>query len=851
MATFVNNLRLKEITPGDEVGTWGFSTNTNLELIADGFGSGTIQLAGDANETFTMDDGAADPTRALVLNVTSAVSLTAARTVTLAPNTVNKLWIIKNSTTGGQAIAISQGSGANVTIQNGETKIVYSDGQGSGAAVIDAAASLSLTRPSIQSFSGFPETLTELQALSPSDGDTTFMLGRSAAGDGGEGLFRFNSADKSTEVTADARSAIWVPPSSDTSGASGAWERIDGPLKTIRSSWLGAVADNNTTDNAPILQDGVDALRDLFGGGTLYIDPSADANWIGIRAPIALWDYIEVCGDSVNSRIRNYSTTSANAASPVFLIGNVAAAFGPTDETKFDLDAIAAGDKTVTFSSAGDASNFSVGDVVFIWSDEFSDAPAHVVPVEQQMNEIIGISGGVLTLKYKAPDAIANANITRVGISGTVTGFDGRVLWCPKGVSVHDLVLANPDNQVWFVFQFCGGWESHIYNLTIEDCIGFMSANACGRINVHDINVKRASRSICDIAYFSIGSTFRDISAVIDPIRDPSFALAHGEAARDCTFENWKVQVLGDTDGINGWRLVALVAKRSTVRNWDVDATETQAIRELFQITFNAAGTGTDAIQSQACFIGDIRVKIGTMDYEALSLTADNGGSPGNYNVIDGLLIQADSMGSDADFINAGASEGAIVRNVVAPGLPVRQMPANLSTRELFFSNIQNTVDDLPIIVNCVNERFNNTTKTAIRTYSIPAGTLGRSSGLTYGASVRIDARALNTNGTNLYVDLDVGAVGNLQFNIPSTNRGVLFIDWDVQFHAFNGGTSYAKCVLADGTVLTDYAFLSSFDFDTDDLDLVVSTNNDSASDDFDLNRYEVQWFRGYITDRR
>ena len=37
MATYVNDLRLKEIATGDEAGTWGTSTNTNLELIAEAF----------------------------------------------------------------------------------------------------------------------------------------------------------------------------------------------------------------------------------------------------------------------------------------------------------------------------------------------------------------------------------------------------------------------------------------------------------------------------------------------------------------------------------------------------------------------------------------------------------------------------------------------------------------------------------------------------------------------------------------------------------------------------------------------------------------------------------------------
>ena len=35
MATYVNDLRLKEIATGDESGTWGTSTNTNLELIGE------------------------------------------------------------------------------------------------------------------------------------------------------------------------------------------------------------------------------------------------------------------------------------------------------------------------------------------------------------------------------------------------------------------------------------------------------------------------------------------------------------------------------------------------------------------------------------------------------------------------------------------------------------------------------------------------------------------------------------------------------------------------------------------------------------------------------------------------
>jgi hypothetical protein len=136
MATYVNNLRLKEITTGDESGTWGVTTNTNLELIADALGYGTKAIATDADTTFTIPDGTADGTRAMYLKITSGVSLTVTRTVTLAPNTVSKVWIIENATTGSQSITISQGSGATVTIANGVKTMVYTDGAGAGAAVV-------------------------------------------------------------------------------------------------------------------------------------------------------------------------------------------------------------------------------------------------------------------------------------------------------------------------------------------------------------------------------------------------------------------------------------------------------------------------------------------------------------------------------------------------------------------------------------------------------------------------------------------------------------------------------------------------------------------------------------------
>ena len=168
MATYTNDLRLKEIVVGDEDGTWGTSTNTNLSLIADGFSYGTLDVAADANETFTMPDGTADASRGLYIKFTSTFgSLTDTRILTLGPNTVSKVWIIENATTGGQIITIKQGSGATVDIAAGATKIVYADGAGAGGAVVDALAGYTPVTN---------DTLAEILALGNTSGATSLII---------------------------------------------------------------------------------------------------------------------------------------------------------------------------------------------------------------------------------------------------------------------------------------------------------------------------------------------------------------------------------------------------------------------------------------------------------------------------------------------------------------------------------------------------------------------------------------------------------------------------------------------------------------------------------------------------
>jgi hypothetical protein len=142
-STYVNDLRLTEMGTGDNSGTWGSVTNTNLTLIGDAFGYGTEAITTNADtHSTTIADGSTDPGRAMYLKYTGTLDSTC--TVSLLPNTVNKLWIIENATSGSQSLSMKQGSGSEITIPNGHVKMIYTDGNSSSAAVTDALVDLNL-----------------------------------------------------------------------------------------------------------------------------------------------------------------------------------------------------------------------------------------------------------------------------------------------------------------------------------------------------------------------------------------------------------------------------------------------------------------------------------------------------------------------------------------------------------------------------------------------------------------------------------------------------------------------------------------------------------------------------------
>lgn len=124
-STYSNSLRIQLIGTGDQSGVWGTSTNTNLGTLIEQAITGvqTITLSG-STYTLTSFNGIVDEARNSTLSFVGSLS---ANCTVITP-AANKVYIVKNGTSGGQTVTMSVGAGSTVVVPNGQTYIVYTDG---------------------------------------------------------------------------------------------------------------------------------------------------------------------------------------------------------------------------------------------------------------------------------------------------------------------------------------------------------------------------------------------------------------------------------------------------------------------------------------------------------------------------------------------------------------------------------------------------------------------------------------------------------------------------------------------------------------------------------------------------
>ena len=175
-STYTLNSGIEKPGIGDQSGEWGTTINTNMDILDRATnGVGAITLSGTTH-TLTTTDGALSDGQYKVLVLGGSPSGT--NTITIAPNDQDKLYFVVNDS--GQTVTFTQGSGADVSILDGVTKIVYADGAGTGAAVTEFTSETPLSETIADTVGAMVTSNTETNiTVTYNDADNTldFVIG--------------------------------------------------------------------------------------------------------------------------------------------------------------------------------------------------------------------------------------------------------------------------------------------------------------------------------------------------------------------------------------------------------------------------------------------------------------------------------------------------------------------------------------------------------------------------------------------------------------------------------------------------------------------------------------------------
>jgi len=128
MASSYTDLGLELMFTGENSGTWGDKTNDNLELIQQSLaGYEAVTVNGTGTTTLAITDATISNGRNAVIKLTGTIT---GNIIVTIPNSIEKIYIIKNSTVGAYTVLFKtvSGTGATFSTTDKGTKLLYSDG---------------------------------------------------------------------------------------------------------------------------------------------------------------------------------------------------------------------------------------------------------------------------------------------------------------------------------------------------------------------------------------------------------------------------------------------------------------------------------------------------------------------------------------------------------------------------------------------------------------------------------------------------------------------------------------------------------------------------------------------------
>ncbi len=132
MASSYTDLGIEKMATGENAGTWGTKTNTNLDIIEKAI-AGYVEQAVTSGGTTALSITDGDATESTSVARHAVIKLTGTITgnsIVTVPDSVEKVYIVTNGTSGAYTVQFKTASGTGITFGVSEktTRLVYSDG---------------------------------------------------------------------------------------------------------------------------------------------------------------------------------------------------------------------------------------------------------------------------------------------------------------------------------------------------------------------------------------------------------------------------------------------------------------------------------------------------------------------------------------------------------------------------------------------------------------------------------------------------------------------------------------------------------------------------------------------------
>lgn len=277
-STYTNNLGVERPANGEKDGSWGTIVNTNMDIIDRAINGSVVVTVSGTGGTFPLatTDGTLSngQYKALIIGGTP----TGTNTISIQPNDAQKIYYVYNLS--GQSVTFTQGSGTNVTIATSDSAIIYADGGGSGAGVVNLTDHFAMN--SVKITGGAITTATINSAVI---GGTTPAAGTFTTGTFTTGSFAVGAAaTPSITITGDTNTGLFSPGADAIAVSTGGVERMR--INSTGDVGVGTVSPISFGANYQTVQvNGTNGgiFRASNTAATVVGDFYADTLFVGIR----------------------------------------------------------------------------------------------------------------------------------------------------------------------------------------------------------------------------------------------------------------------------------------------------------------------------------------------------------------------------------------------------------------------------------------------------------------------------------------------------------------------------------------------------------------------------------------